>query len=132
MELHLKFIGLALVLLAIVHIIFPKYFDWKKELSSLSLVNQEMMRIHTLFIALTVLLMGILCLTSSTELIETHLGKKICLGLGLFWSIRLLIQFFGYSSALWKGKFFETIVHVFFSLLWLYLTFIFFKIAFLN
>lgn len=128
MELQLKIIGVLLIGLAIIHIIFPKYFNWKKEFASLSLVNKQMMYVHTFFIALTVLLMGILCLTSSAELIQTNFGKKICLGFGIFWGIRLFIQFFGYSSKLWKGKTFETVVHVVFSLLWTYLTFTFFHI----
>jgi hypothetical protein len=125
MQLHLKTIGLLLIVLALVHAIFPKYFNWKKELESLSLVNRQMMTIHTFFIALTVFLMGLFCLRSSKELLETNLGKKILLGLGIFWTIRLFIQFFGYSSALWKGKKLETIIHIIFSLLWLYLSTIF-------
>jgi hypothetical protein len=130
MELQLKIIGIVLILLAIIHIIFPKYFHWKNELASLSLVNKQMMYVHTFFIALTVLLMGVLCLTSSVELIETNLGKKVCLGFGIFWATRLLIQFFGYSSKLWKGKTFETVVHIVFSFLWVYLTFTFFHMYF--
>ena len=129
MEIHYKIIGILLMLLALIHIIFPKYFNWKDELKSLSLINREMMTIHTLFIAVVVFLMGLLCLTSATALIETDLGKRISLGLGIFWGLRLLTQFFGYSSALWKGKSFETTVHILFSLFWSYLTFVFMYIA---
>jgi hypothetical protein len=111
--------------LALIHVIFPRYFNWKEELKSLSLMNQQMMTIHTFFIALVVFLMGLLCLTSSTDLIETRLGKTISLGLGVFWSVRLFIQFFGYSSKLWKGKTFETIVHIVFSIFWVYLSILF-------
>jgi hypothetical protein len=130
MQLHLKTIGLLLIVLALVHAIFPKYFNWKKELESLSLVNRQMIIVHTFFIALTLLLMGLLCFTSSKELIETNLGKKISFGFGIFWTIRLFIQFFGYSSALWKGKTLETTIHIIFSLLWLYLSIIFLLIYF--
>ena len=129
MEIHYKIIGILLMLLALIHIIFPKYFNWKVELKSLSLINREMMTIHTLFIAVVVFLMGLLCLTSATALIETDLGKRISLGLGIFWGLRLITQFFGYSSALWKGKSFETTVHILFSLFWSYLTFVFMYIA---
>jgi hypothetical protein len=125
MEIHFKIIGFLLMSLALVHIIFPKYFNWKEELKSLSLINKQMMTIHTFFIALVVFLMGLLCLTSATELIETRLGKTISLGLGIFWSLRLIIQFFGYSTKLWKGKPFETIIHILFSGLWIYLSIIF-------
>ena len=129
MELHLKIIGFILIILAFVHGVFPRHFNWQKELCSLSLVNKQMMYVHTLFIALVVFLMGVLCLTSSTKLIETILGKRICFGLGIFWTIRLIIQFFGYSSELWKGKTFETSVHILFICLWTYLSFIFWKVA---
>ena len=125
MELHYKIIGFILIALAFVHIIFPKYFKWKEELKPLSLINQQIMKVHTFFIALVVFLIGLLCLTSSNDLINTELGKKVSLGFGIFWSFRLIIQFFGYSSKLWKGKKMETIVHIIFSFLWTYLSYIF-------
>jgi len=130
MQFHIKIIGILLIALALVHVIFPKYFKWEKELKSLSLINQQIMKVHTFFIALVVFLMGLLCLTSPNELVNTELGKKVSLGLGIFWSFRLLIQFFGYSPKLWKGKKMETIAHIIFSILWAYLSFIFLKIYF--
>ncbi len=125
MEIHFKIIGILLIVLGLIHIIFPKYFNWKVELQSLSLINRQMMASHTFFIALVVFLMGLLCLTMGTELIGTKLGKIISLGLGVFWTLRLLIQFFGYSSDLWKGKAFETSIHIIFGGLWTYLSCIF-------
>lgn len=125
MQLHLKIIGILLIALALIHVVFPKYFNWDKELKLLSLVNRQMMTIHTFFIGLIVFLMGLLCLTSSSELIETELGRKIILGLAIFWTIRLFIQFFGYSSELWKGKKFETAMHIVFSMLWIYFSSVF-------
>ncbi|HBS13141.1 MAG TPA: hypothetical protein DEO36_11470 [Flavobacteriaceae bacterium] len=128
MEIHYKIIGILLIALAFVHVIFPKYFKWEKELKSLSLINRQIMKVHTFFIALVVFLIGLLCLTSANELINTELGKKVSLGFGIFWSFRLIIQFFGYSSKLWKGKKMETIVHIIFSILWAYLSYVFMKV----
>ena len=125
MEIHLKLIGVLLVGLALLHAFFPRRFGWKEELIGLSVLSRQMMYVHTLFIALTIFLMGVLCLTSSYELTGTLLGKRICLGLGLFWVTRLLIQFFGYSSELWRGKVFETVMHIVFSTLWMYLSVVF-------
>jgi hypothetical protein len=130
MELNLKIIGILLVSLAVTHIIFPKYFNWKSELRSLSMVNRQLVYVHSFFIALTVLLMGLVCLTSAHDLINTTLGKRISIGLGIFWMARLIVQFFGYSSKLWRGKKFETIIHILFSILWLYLSVVFFMIFF--
>lgn len=125
MEIHFRIIGFLLVILALIHVAFPKYFNWKEELSSLSTMNRQMMIVHTFFISLTVFLMGLLCLTSATDMIYTKFGKTISLGFGIFWSIRLFIQLFGYSSTLWKGKIFETTMHVLFSLFWIYLSGVF-------
>lgn len=125
MELHIKIIGVLQIGLALLHAFFPRHFRWKEELSGLSLLSRQVMYVHTLFIALMILLMGILCVTSTSELVGTAFGKRICLGMAIFWVTRLLVQFFGYSSELWKGKVFETIIHVIFSILWVYLSVIF-------
>jgi hypothetical protein len=125
MEIHVKITGLLLMVVAIVHVIFPRYFKWTSELSALSLINRQMMYVHTFFIALVVFLMGLLCFTSSNELVEPGLGQKITLGLAVFWGCRLVIQFVGYSSKLWKGKLFETSVHIFFLIVWTYVSAVF-------
>lgn len=125
MELHLKIIGFSLIALGVVHAIFPKHFNWKKELNSLSIMNREMMYVHTFFIAFTLVLVGLLCLTSASEIISTTLVKRISFGLGIFWTFRLYVQFFVYSSKTWRGKPFETLVHILFSIYWTYLSVIF-------
>ncbi|HTB52716.1 MAG TPA: hypothetical protein VK718_08070 [Ferruginibacter sp.] len=132
MELQLKIIGCLLIVLSLLHIIFSKIFDWKNELNNLSLINKQMMHVHTFFIALAVFLMGLLCLSSTKELIETGLGKKITASLCVFWSVRLFIQFFWYSPKLWKGKKTETIIHIFLSCLWAYLSVMFFIVCWNN
>ena len=130
MALQLKIIGVALLVLALIHVIFPRYFQWKTELQPLRLINRQIMYVHTFFIALVVFLMGLLCVSSAQEIVTTALGKRISLGLGFFWLCRLWVQFFGYSSELWRGKRFETTVHLVFALSWAYLSFIFIWIYF--
>ena len=125
MELHFKITGILLILLAFIHIAFPRYFKWKTELSSVNLINRQMLYVHAFFIAFAVFLMGLLCLTSARELTTTTFGKRISLGVGIFWATRLFFQFFGYSSKLWKGRKFETMMHVLFSILWTYLSTVF-------
>lgn len=122
MELNLKIAGILQIGLALLHALFPRRFGWKEELKPLSLLSRQIMYVHTLFIALTIFLMGILCITSANDLISTTLGRRIALGLAIFWLTRLYIQFFGYSSELWKGKAFETAIHIVFSVFWVYLS----------
>ena len=125
MEIHFYIIGSLLILLAFVHVVFPKYFNWKEELDKLSLMNHQMMKVHTFFIALTVFLMGLLLLLSTNDLLTTPLGKTIIVGFAIFWTIRFFMQLFVYSSKLWKGKIFETTVHVFFTFFWMYVSSVF-------
>ncbi len=132
MLVQLKIIGGLFILLAFLHVFFPKYFHWKQDLAPLSLINRQMMYVHLFFIALLVFLLGLLCLTSADALLNTQLGKRISLGLGLFWAIRLYVQFFVYSPKLWKGKRFETSMHILFSLFWAYVSTIFIIISLVS
>lgn len=125
MEIHFKIAGVLLMTLSLLHVFFPKYFNWKEELKPLSLINRQMMKTHTFFIALTVFLMGSLCFFYSFEMINTDFGKVISLGLGFFWGLRLIFQLFVYSSKLWEGKKFETFIHIIFSIFWIYLCLVF-------
>jgi hypothetical protein len=130
MEIHLKIIGSLLILLSLLHAIFSKYFNWKNDLKPLSLINRQIMRVHTFFIALILLLMGFLCVTSSSDLLNTRLGNRILAGMLVFWFIRLFIQFFGFSVEHWKGKRFESWVHVLCSAFWIYMCGVFFICVF--
>jgi hypothetical protein len=129
MDLQLKIAGCLMLLLSLSHVAFPKYFRWKKEFATVSLINRQMMYIHTFFIALMLLLIGLLSVTSADDLLRTRLGHRMALGLGIFWGVRLVLQFFGYSAVHWRGKGFETIVHVMFVVLWTYLSVVFLKVA---
>jgi hypothetical protein len=130
MHIHLKIIGILLITLALVHVIFPKYFKWREDLKSMSLINQQMMYVHTFFIGLTLILMGIFCFLFNKEIVSTELGKIISFGFGIFWFVRLFFQFFIYSKKHWYAKRFETSIHILFVSLWSYFTIIFFTIFF--
>ena len=129
---QLNLVGWCCLLLALAHLVFPGYFNWNEELKGLSLMNRQLMYVHTFFVALVVLLIGLLCLTSAADLVETRLGHRIAFGLFIFWGLRLLIQFFGYSTQLWRGKRFETAVHILFTLLWAYFSIVFFTVYWLG
>jgi len=129
MEPYLRITGSLLILLATIHIGFPKYFRWKEEFETVRLINRQMMYVHTFFIGYFVILIGILCLLDTNDLIHTPLGRHISFGLFLFWAVRLFSQLFIYSSELWKGKKFETAMHILFTLVWAYMTVVFFVIS---
>jgi hypothetical protein len=125
MLIHLHIIGTLLIVLACLHLVLPRYFHWKQELSGLSIMNRQMMYVHSFFIAFVVFLIGLLCVTSSVPLISTPLGQRIALALAIFWGARLFVQFFGYSPKIWRGKTFETAIHILAVLFWTYVTVVF-------
>lgn len=127
MELHLKIVGSLLIALSLMHVVIPRYFKWEQELASLSIITKQILYVHTFFIAFIVMLMGVLCFGYSHELVYDPFGRIISLGLFAFWLIRLIFQFLVYSPKVWRGKRFETVMHVVFSLTWGYFTAVFFS-----
>jgi hypothetical protein len=125
MELQVKICGVFMILLALMHVVLPRYFQWKQQLQSLTIITRQIMYVHTFFIAFVVLLMGLLCITSATDLLSTNLGRTICTGLFSFWFTRLVFQFLVYSRKVWRGKKFETTIHILFSMLWTYFSAVF-------
>ena len=130
MELHLKIVGTLLIIVSLMHASFPRRLAWKTELDRLTLLNRQVMYVHTFFIALTLLLMGVMCLTVPGLLVSSDLGRVVSIGLFVFWLLRLGCQFFVYSPRIWRGKRFETVMHVVFSLTWAYFTVVFFIVGF--
>ncbi len=123
---HLKIVGVLLIILALFHVTFPNRFAWKQEFVDLSLFNRQMAYVHCGFIGLMVLMQGILALFFTDLLLErTALAKPVLAGVAVFWFARLLVQFFVYSPALWRGDRFNTAMHVVFSVLWTYFTVVF-------
>jgi hypothetical protein len=122
---HLQIIGILQLTLAVAHAYFPRYFQWHKEVSGLTLLTRQIFFVHHTFIAITVGLMGLLTLLRAEELISTTLGNEICLGFAFFWGIRAFCQLFVYSPSLWRGKAFETFVHLLFLAFWSYMTMVY-------
>lgn len=126
LELHLKLAGMALIILGFSHAFFGPRLQWKEELARISLLNRQIFYVHTFFIALIVVMLGVLaCFYTKELLAPSRLARVVLSGIVLFWSCRLWIQFFVYDASLRKGHRFHTRVHILFSFLWLYLVGVF-------
>jgi hypothetical protein len=120
-RLHLQIVGALLVTLGATHALFSRYFGWKRELAQLSLLTRQIFFVHCFFIALVVALLGIASLFYTDALLEPSAASRLLLtGIVLFWTCRLAIQFFGYDSAIWRGRRFYTCMHALFSAFWMY------------
>jgi hypothetical protein len=121
LHLHIQIVGALLLSLGIAHSLFSRYFGWKKELLSLSLLTRRIFLAHNFFIALILAMLGICSLFYTDALLDpTPLSRVLLAGIVAFWLCRLAIQFFVYDSAIWRGRPFYTFMHVAFSLFWAY------------
>jgi hypothetical protein len=119
----LRLAGLFLLGLFVLNFFVPARFKWAEELPRLSLINRRIFQVHAVFIALILLLSGLLLMLLPHELVApTPLARAVLGGLAAFWGLRLWMQWFMYDRELWQGKSFETAMHFAFSGLWVFLT----------
>jgi hypothetical protein len=121
--LHLRIVGLLLLLLGVSHVCFNRYFGWDEELAGVSLLTRRILSVHTFFIGLGVALAGAGSLFYANDLLRPgELSRALLAGMATFWFFRLLAQFFAYDSALWRGNRLRTCIHAAFVVLWCYVT----------
>ena len=122
----LRISGVGLLGLFLLNFALPRKFNWREEMAHLSLINRRIFQVHAVFIAMILLMMGLLLVILPGALLKPDaLARAVLIGLVAFWGARLVFQLFFYDSALWRGKRFETAVHVTFSTFWLILTCVF-------
>ncbi len=119
LELALRLAGCSLIGLAAMHLWFPKHFRWVEEFSRVSLLNRQIFYVHCFFLCLVLVAMGALCaLAPEALLTPTPLGRLVSSGLVIFWLLRLVVQWFVFDHRLWRGKPFETAMHIGATILW--------------
>ena len=124
--LNLRIVGLMMAGLAVLNLFVPKRFHWQEEMARLSLLNRQIFQAHSLFLILTLGLLAALLLACGRDLLEpTRLARAILIGLTIFWGARMLMQWFYYSPATWRGNPLHTAMHYTFSAMWIYITGVF-------
>jgi hypothetical protein len=121
LRLHLEIVGVLLLVLGISHAFFGRYFGWPGELARVSLLTRQVFNVHTFFIGLLLVLLGACSFFYADALLApAPLSRALLTGMAVFWLCRLLCQWFVYDRALWRGNRFRTVMHVAFSMLWIY------------
>lgn len=124
--LHLRIVGVVMAALVVINLFVPRRFHWHDEMARLSLLNRQIFQAHSVFLVLTLALFSALLLTCGNALLEpTRLGRAILIGLTIFWTLRMLMQWFFYSPEIWRGHRFYTIMHGVFSVTWVYVSAVF-------
>lgn len=126
LSLILRVAGAGLLLLSLAHIPIGRHLGWREDAARLSPVNADVFRVHTLFICVVLVIMGLPCLLDPHIFLErTRAGAWLCWSFAGFWAIRLYCQWFVYAPVHWRQKRFETMMHGFFTAIWLGLTLLF-------
>lgn len=126
LSLTLRLAGAGLILLAVSHIQIAKHLKWREEAARLEPVNASIFRVHTFFICLILVLMGLPSLFDPWVFIEpSRAGGWMTSSFAIFWAIRLYFQWFVYPADLWRGKRMETFAHWSFSFFWAFLVAVF-------
>jgi hypothetical protein len=120
---HLHVVGVLLLMLGVSHVFFNRYFGWKQELESVSLLTRRIFFVHNFFIGLGVALAGAVSLFYADALLRpSALSRAILAAMAGLWLCRLVAQFVAYDSVIWRGNRFRTFMHVAFAMLWCYVT----------
>ena len=126
LSLLLRIAGAGLILLAVLHIPIGQRLRWKEDCKQLTLVNECVFHVHTLFICIVLVIMGLPCLIQpSIFLTPTAAGAWLAWSFAGFWLVRLYCQWFVYQADLWRGKRMETMVLWWFTFVWIALSGVF-------
>jgi hypothetical protein len=106
MEALLKVGGLCSIAFALLHLLFWWLFNWKEELSNLSVANQAIMQVSNLCVAFTFLIFGYISLAHTRELLETPLGRALLMLIALFWLARAIEQIVFFEHRDWASRVF--------------------------
>ena len=105
---------------ALLNLFLVPLLKWKEDLSRVPLLLREVFHVHAWFISVTLAIFGLMTWRFAREL-ASHadaIGIWLAAGIGIFWTIRSVLQIAYYSSTHWRGQFGRTMIHIF--LLFLY------------
>ena len=126
LPLLLRIAGAGLILLAAAHVPIGRKLKWREHAARMSDENAAVFHVHTFFICVTLVMMGLPCLIEPAVFIgKSRLGAWVSCSICGFWLLRLYCQWFVYRSHLWRGKPLETSMHIWFTMVWIYLVAVF-------
>jgi hypothetical protein len=113
LELFLRIVAVAQIGLAMLSLCLARVLDWKADIARMSLLVRQVFEIHGWFIALTLVIWGVLTWQFAPEMAAhaTALSRWLCAAIGFFWGLRTVLQWTHYSSAHWRGNTPRTVIH---------------------
>ena len=114
MEIELSIAAAAQLAIAVLNLFLVRIMKWEEPVARMPQLVREVFHVHAWFITITLVIFGVVTIRFAGELAagKNELGRWLVCGIGLFWLIRWVMQFFFYSSSHWKGKRAEAAVHI--------------------
>lgn len=108
------------IALALLNFFLPTLLAWKEDVEKLSKLPREVFYVHAWFISITVGLFGILTWRFAEDFVNgtEPIALWLTTGIGIFWSIRLVLQWTYYSWSHWLGHGPKTFAHFFFTFIY--------------
>jgi len=102
------------IALALFNFFLTPIMKWQGELAKLSLLVREVFKVHSIFIAITVGIFGVLTWRFSREMASANDAVAVWLAasIGFFWLVRALLQWTHYSPTHWRGNLDRTLLHL--------------------
>lgn len=119
----LRLAGLSLIALSLAHFVLPKLLKWPEDLAKLTTINRQIFYVHTAFIVVGILLLGLVCLVIPEVLLAK--SQLALVGSGCFflcWLSRLVCQFLIFTSDITSDRRIDKWMRIFGTLLWIYYT----------
>ncbi len=126
LPLLLRVTGVGLILLAVLHVPISRKLRWREQAARMSAENASIFQVHAFFICVVLVMMGLPSVLDPAVFTEkSRAGAWISWSVCGFWLLRLYCQWFVYGSNLWRGKRLETVMHFWFTGVWIWLVVIF-------
>ncbi len=126
-SLLIQFAGAVQIAIALANAALPKQLDYPRNLGRLDTIVRQVFIVHSLYIVLVLLGMGLLCILFPVELAGGDpLPTFLAAGMSLFWLARLPVQLWYYDPAFMRSR---PLVHISLLLASTYLAVLFALVA---
>jgi hypothetical protein len=119
----LQFAGVSMVCLAFAHLGFSKLLNWNEDLQNLTVINRQIFIVHTVFLAIGILMLGTVCIFFSSTLTDrSQLAIVATASFAMCWFSRLVCQLFIFTGPISDNKKLEAVLRICGTLLWIFYT----------
>src|SRR5712692_10739276 len=135
-----EILKVALLIAGVLHLVplgagltVPRVMGWGSDLGKLDALTRQLIWVHGVFIAITVLAFGLITVTAAESMLQgTPLAVGTAAFIGLFWFLRLLIQLFYFDARPWLTNSFLTLGYRSLTFVFGYFSVVYFLTAAFN